>query len=297
MNKKSIWLVILSIVTCLCLAFGIVGWKNNNKYVATTALQIANKAELQADWFEDGEDREIKLTLPSELTADDVYVTSSNPAVVLAEGKTLKAAGVGIAKIVVRANDETDSVNITVKQSLKEISITNRSELRNIVIGEERTVEYSVKPDAVDVDKLNVEITSSNTSVVSVNGKKLKAESLGSSTLTVKAGNYSDTLEINVINLAAPSFGVESGAVVDGVTNSEIKLPVAALSCDGIDLRENVEATCSKGLDFDGESLSVTAENKGDYTITLKVADPRDDSLISSVDLTVKVYRKIFVGV
>ena len=171
MNKKSIWLVILSIVTCLCLAFGIVGCKNNNKYVATTALQIANKAELQADWFEDGENREVKLTLPPELTADDVYVTSSDPAVVLVEGKTLKAAGVGIAKIVVRANDETDSVNITVKPSLKEISITNRGELRNIVIGEERTLEYSIKPDVVDIDKLNIEITSSNTGVVSVSGK------------------------------------------------------------------------------------------------------------------------------
>lgn len=294
MNKKSIWLVILSIVTCLCLAFGIVGCKNNNKYVATTALQIANKAELQADWFEDGENREVKLTLPPELTADDVYVTSSDPAVVLVEGKTLKAAGVGIAKIVVRANDETDSVNITVKPSLKEISITNRGELRNIVIGEERTLEYSIKPDVVDIDKLNIEITSSNTGVVSVSGKKLKAESLGESTITVKAGNYSDTIDINVINLEAPSFGVEDGAVVDGVTNSEIKLPVAALSCDGIDLHENVQSTCSSGLKFDRESMSVTAENKGEYEIELEVTDPRDGSLTSSVNLIIKVYRKIF---
>ena len=294
MNKKSIWLVILSIVTCSCLAFGIVGCKNNNKYVATTALQIANKAELQADWFEDGENREVKLTLPPELTADDVYVTSSDPAVVLVEGKTLKAAGVGIAKIVVRANDETDSVNITVKPSLKEISITNRGELRNIVIGEERTLEYSIKPDVVDIDKLNIEITSSNTGVVSVSGKKLKAESLGESTITVKAGNYSDTIDINVINLEAPSFGVEDGAVVDGVTNSEIKLPVAALSCDGIDLHENVQSTCSSGLKFDRESMSVTAENKGEYEIELEVTDPRDGSLTSSVNLIIKVYRKIF---
>lgn len=156
----------------------------------------------------------------AELTENDVRITSNNPAVVLVEGKTLKAAGVGMAKITVFADDESDSVNIRVKQSLKEITITNKSELRKILVNEERTVEFSVRPDAYDVENAKVEITSSNASVVSVNDKTAKAVGLGDATLTVKIGNISDSVDVSVVNMSNPTFGIGDGTVVKGLTGA-----------------------------------------------------------------------------
>lgn len=296
MKKKSLWLIVLTVVMCLSfsIALAACGEKEEDKYSSATVLQIANKDELQAEWYEDGEDRTVKLTLPPELTENDVRITSNNPAVVLVEGKTLKAAGVGMAKITVFADDESDSVNIRVKQSLKEITITNKSELRKILVNEERTVEFSVRPDAYDVENAKVEITSSNASVVSVNDKTAKAVGLGDATLTVKIGNISDSVDVSVVNMSNPTFGIGDGTVVKGLTGKKIELPFAALSCDGKDLRDYVEAVCDNGLTFDKKTMSVTAAQKGEYSVTMSVADPRDVSKSTSVTFTVQTYRNIF---
>ncbi len=294
MKKKTLWLIVLSVVMCLSLALAACG--KGNDYESTTALQIANKAELQADWFEGDDDRTVQLSLPAELTESDVYVTSSNPAAVLVEGKTLKAAGVGIAKITVASDDESDSVNITVKHSLKEITVTNKHELQKIVVNEKRTVEFSVKPDAFDVSNANVEIASSNTGVISVNGKELTAVSVGTSTLTVKIGSFSDTVEIEVINLSVPAFGIEDGAIVSGVTNNKIQLPTPT-TCDGLDLSDGVVATCDSEITFDKESMTVIAAQKGDYSVKLEVSDNRNAEMKATVNLIVKVYRNIFADV
>ena len=294
MNKKRLWLIVLTVVMCLSFSVGLAACGEKDEYVSATQLQIANKAELQAEWFEDGEDRTVKLTLPPELAESDVRVTSNNPAVVLAEGKTLKAAGVGIAKITVFADDESDSVNITVKQALKEISITNKNELRKILINEERTVEFSVKPDAFDVASANVEILSGNTGVAAVDGTKIKAVGVGETTLTVKAGKYSDTVDVSVVNMANPTFGIADGAQVKGAVNSAIELPFAVLSCDGADLREHVEAVCGAGLTFDKSSMTVYARNIGEYSVKMSVADQRNADMKASVEFTVNVYRKLF---
>ena len=296
MKKKSLWLIVLTVVMCLSfsIALAACGEKEEDKYSSATVLQIANKDELQAEWYEDGEDRTVKLTLPPELTENDVRITSNNPAVVLVEGKTLKAAGVGMAKITVFADDESDSVNIRVKQSLKEITITNKSELRKILVNEERTVEFSVRPDAYDVENAKVEITSSNASVVSVNDKTAKAVGLGDATLTVKIGNISDSVDVSVVNMSNPTFGIGDGTVVKGLTGKKIELPFAALSCDGKDLRDYVEAVCDNGLTFEKKTMSVTAAQKGEYSVTMSVADPRDVSKSTSVTFTVQTYRNIF---
>ena len=297
MKKTRLWLIVVAAVIGLSTFIaGCVNAVDND-----AVFSIANKPELQAVWFEEGDDREVKLKMPSEITEDDVTVSSSNPAAVLVEtevrdGKKvfiLKAAGAGISKITAAAFDEKDSVNITVKQALKEITVTNRSALEKIVLGEERTVEYSVKPDAFDVENANVEITSSDAGVITVNGNKIKAAGKGTATLTVKAGKFSDTVEITVVDLTAPSFTAENGAVINGLAGDEIELP-AALSCDGADLRANVTADCPDGITFDKDAMTVKASATGSYNVTLSVSDPRNSALTSSVNITVGVYRKIF---
>lgn len=297
MKKTRLWLIVVAAV--MSLVTFIAGCAKASSNGVT--FSIANKTELQAAWFEEGDDREVKLKMPSEITENDVTVTSSNPAAVLVEteerdGKKvfiLKAAGAGISKITATAFDEKDSLNITVKQAIKEITVTNKSALGKIVNGEERTVEYSVKPDAFDVENANVEITSSDTGVITVNGNKIKAVGKGTATLTVKAGKFSDSVEISVIDLSAPSFTAEDGAVVNGLAGDGIKLP-SALSCDGSDLRANVTAECPDGIAFDNDTMTVKSSATGSYKVKLSVSDPRNSALTASLEITVGVYRKIF---
>lgn len=297
MKKTRLWLVVFAATICLTTFIaGCVEATENN-----AAFSIANKTELQEVWFEEDDDREVRLKMPSGITLNDVMVTSSNPAAVLVEtevkdGKKtfcLKAAGAGISKITATAFDEEDSLNITVKQALKEIALTNKGELEKIVNGEERTVEYSVKPDAFDVEDANVEITSSDKRVITVNGDKIKAVGKGTATLTVKAGKFSDSVEISVIDLSAPSFAAENGATVNGLKGDDISLP-SALSCDGKDLSANVVADCPDGISFDKNTMTVKASATGNYKITLSVSDPRNENLTASVELNLGVYRKIF---
>ena len=297
MKKTRLWLIVVTAMMCLAtLIAGCVKSSNN-----AVTFSIVNKSELQAVWFEEDEDREVKLKLPSEITEDDVMVTSSNPAAVLVEtevkdGKKvfiLKAAGAGISKITATALNEKDSLNITVKQALKEISVTNKSALAKIVNGEERTVEYSVKPDAFDVDNAKIEITSSDTGVITVSGKTVKAVGKGTATLTVKAGKFSDSVEISVIDLSAPVFAAEEGAVVNGLSGADIKLP-AALSCDGKDLSAKVTAECPDGITFDKNAMTVKAAATGNYNVRLSVSDDRNSALTTTLNITVSVYRNIF---
>ena len=291
MKSKKLWLIVLAVF--MCLAACLVGCSENT--VEPTALRITNKTELRAEWFEGGADRTLLIDIPPEISEKDIRVTSSNPSVIEADGMTLKAKSAGIAKITVIADDESDSVNITVKQAPSEIAIVNKSALEKIVVGESKTLEYAIKPDLFDAAGARVEIVSSNTGVVTVNGNTVTAVAQGSAVVTVSTFGFTDSVDISAVALSAPAFG--EATEVKGAVNTNIELPVTALSCDGADLREYVTATCSDGITFDKNTMTVKATVKGSHTVKLDVADPRDEGLTASVTLTVNTYRNVFANV
>lgn len=291
MKSKKLWLIVFAVF--MCLAACLVGCSEN--MVEPTALRITNKAELRAEWFEGGADRTLLIDMPPEISEKDIRVTSSNPSVIEAVGTTLKAKSAGIAKITVIADDESDSVNITIKQAPSEIAITNKNALEKIVVGESKTLEYAIKPDLFDVAGAKIEIVSNNTDVVSVNGNTVTALAQGNAVVTVSTFGFTDSVNIAVVALSAPAFGEVTE--VKGAVNTNVELPVTALSCDGDDLREYITATCSDGISFDKKTMTVKATEKGSYTVKLEVADPRDESLTASVTLTVKTYRNVFTNV
>ncbi|MBD5131789.1 MAG: hypothetical protein HDT28_04250 [Clostridiales bacterium] len=291
MKSKKLWLIVFAVF--MCLAACLVGCSKNT--VEPTALRITNKAELRAEWFEGGADRTLLIDIPSEISEKDIRVTSSNPSVVEADGMTLKAKSAGIAKITVIADDESDSVNITVKQAPSEIAIVNKNALEKIVVGESKTLEYAIKPDLFDVACAKIEIVSNNTNVVSVNGNTVTAVAQGNAIVTVSTFGFTDSVDIAVVALTAPTFG--EATEVKGAVNTNVELPVTALSCDGADLREYITATCSDGISFDKNTMTVKAIEKGSYTVKLDVADPRDESLTASVTLIVNAYRNVFANV
>lgn len=291
MKTKKLWLVVFAALMCLSVC--LVGC--SKKYTEPVALRITNKTELRTEWFEGGADRTLELQAPPELSEKDIRVMSSDPSVIAAEGKTLKAKGAGIAKITVAADDESDSVTITVKSAPSEIAITNKSALEKIVVGESKTLEYAVKPELFDADGANVEIVSSDTGVISVSGNTVTSVAQGTATVTVTTFGFTDTVEISAIALSAPELG--DVTEVKGTANTDIALPVTAYACDGTDLREHVTAVCPSGITFDKNTMTVKAAQKGDYSVTLTVADPRDTSLTDTLTLTVKVFRNIFANV
>lgn len=127
---------------------------------------------------------------------------------------------------------------------------------------------------------------------------KLNTVALGTSTITVSAGGYSDTVNIEVIALSNPELKLTGETTLQGVTDSEIELPVIATSCDGKDLSEYVTVDCQDGrLTYNKSNHSVSVTEKGEYTLTLTVKDPRDESKTDSETFTVNAYRKVFNAV
>lgn len=304
MKRKKLWIMVLTVI--LCLTACLVGCnKAVNDIPAIESVSISNKTALQSDWYEGGADRTVELTfMPNGVSADnaDVKVVSNRPQIISVDtdGRTLKALSAGSATITVTADDKSDSVLITVKPTLKEVTITNKAELSALwVQGDgERTIEVALRPDAFTIDNTQISVVSSDTNVISVDGMKLNTVALGTSTITVSAGGYSDTVNIEVIALSNPELKLTGETTLQGVTDSEIELPVIATSCDGKDLSEYVTVDCQDGrLTYNKSNHSVSVTEKGEYTLTLTVKDPRDESKTDSETFTVNAYRKVFNAV
>lgn len=304
MKRKKLWIMVLTVI--LCLTACLVGCnKAVNDIPAIESVSISNKTALQSDWYEGGADRTVELTfMPNGVSADnaDVKVVSNRPQIISVDtdGRTLKALSAGSATITVTADDKSDSVLITVKPTLKEVTITNKAELSALwVQGDgERTIEVALSPDAFTADNTEISVISSDPTVISVDGMKLTSVAVGTSTITVSAGGYSDTVNIEVIALSNPELKLTGETTLQGVTDSEIELPVIATSCDGKDLSEYVTVDCQDGrLTYNKSNHSVSVTEKGEYTLTLTVKDPRDESKTDSETFTVNAYRKVFNAV
>lgn len=113
-----------------------------------TTLAIANKADLQAEWHAEEADREIVLdtdkpiNIGAEIGAGNLTVTSSDTAVVLANGKFLSAVGAGTATITVTYKEKlTDTVEITVLEALGAPAM-KKATIAEIMAGEDNTGNY-----------------------------------------------------------------------------------------------------------------------------------------------------------
>ena len=227
MKRKRIWIIVCTVI--LCLAACLVGCnKAANDIPAVESVSISNKSALQADWYEGGADRAVELPFsPNGVSAEntEVKVVSNRPHIISvgADGRTLKAESAGTATITAVADDKQDSVLVTVKPVLKEVTITNKAELTSLwVQGDgERTVEVSLKPDAFTAENTGISVSSSNTGVIAVDGMKLSSLSLGTATITVTAGEYSDTAIIEVIALENPELQLNGETTVDGVRTAK----------------------------------------------------------------------------
>lgn len=201
MKRKSILTVIVTLLM-LCLSmFAVVGC--SKQPITLESVTITNKTELTAEWHIGDADRTVSVAFsPDSFTADNtsVVLTSDNRDAVVADGMVLKAVGLGKAKITATADGKTDTVDVEVSPKLTGIAITNKNVLTSVwYIGDDaRMVEVKLSPNDFTLDNTDVQITSSNPQVIKAEGKTLTALAEGTSTITAKAGEFSDTVDVTV---------------------------------------------------------------------------------------------------
>ena len=201
MKRKSLISIFITLMM-LCLSmFVIVGC--SEKPATLETVTITNKTELAAEWHIGDADRAVTVAFaPDSFTADNtsVVLTSDNRDAVVADGMVLKAVGLGKAKITATADGKTDTVDVEVLPKLTGIAITNKNVLTSVwYIGDDaRMVEVKLSPDDFTLENTDVQITSSNPQVIKAEGKTLTALAEGTSTITAKAGEFSDTVDVTV---------------------------------------------------------------------------------------------------
>lgn len=211
MKKKSIILVLL--IFCFCLTVGLAACSGNNPNLkGLDAVSITNKQELTAEWTEGGAERKVNIALaPEQYTTDNtnVVIESDNTNVIIADGNTLKAVGGGVAKITAYYGNVSDSVTVIVTPKLKKIEISNKAELASAWVSgdDDRAVNVTFNPDYFNTAHPNVEITSSATGVVSVDGKNIRAVSVGEAVITATAGDFTDSVKV-VVRPALSDFAI-----------------------------------------------------------------------------------------
>ena len=178
--------------------------------------------------------------------------------------------------------------------AVETISISNESALTAewIIGSADRTVHVTFTPDTLTEENTQFTVESSDTDVVTVNGKSIKAVGKGTSTITVKAGDATDSVNVTV-SIGNPTIEVagDTGAI-EGIAKSVQNL-VLAEACDGTDLTDSVELTFddTDNITYDEEKGTVTFAEVGEYELTFTVADPRDAAKTASVDVVADVAR------
>ena len=117
-------------------------------------VEIANKADLTAEWHVKENSRELEISLAPEanvlleLAKKNLTITSSNPEVVSINGVVLSAVGEGTATITVTYHDKTDTVEISVlpeKGEPDHVVATVEQILANLEESKEKDVIYEIQ--------------------------------------------------------------------------------------------------------------------------------------------------------
>ncbi len=210
--KKKIWLAALICVSCVFFVLSACA-----KAQEEISISITNKEALTAEWIEEGESRTVELSItPDRYTVNnsEIVVTSDNSAVVKADGLTLSAMGGGTANVTVSLGNASDRVAITVMPKLRGISITNIEDFAEIwVVGTDRAMSVSAvyKNSQVPLTSSDVTVISSAPEVIEADGLTLKAKTAGEAEITVKYGDFTDSVSLSVVP-ALETFAIRNTA-------------------------------------------------------------------------------------
>lgn len=149
----------------------------------------------------------------------------------------------------------------------------------------DRTVEVALSPEAFTEANMTVTVSSSAPEIVSVNGKTLHAVAQGTATITVKVGDFSDTVEIAVlptVDSLEITNKTEMSANWSVNTDRTIALTATPDSYTVEIIAANAVVTCQPADIVKVNGLVVTAVKPGTATITVTLGNKTD-----TVDITV----------
>ena len=196
------------------------------------------------------------------------------------------------------------SSSIVAKKEIKSITISNKNELTKdwYVGAEDRLVKISLKSTGVALDTAlsdgTITITSSDPSVVQVNGKMIKALKNGKSTITVAAGSIKDSVEVEVSNLEYDEpvikLDVYEDEVFETLAGHSLALPyISCVDNYGNDLTQYIKITSDLDIYAEINNSFFLSTVEGEHTLTYSVVHPLDETKTGSTTLKVKVYRNV----
>lgn len=292
--KRRSFLIVMVIIMVLVAALSVVGCGEADKL----AITITNKQDLTAEWVEGSAARELEVAFVlGEAQAEGLpYLVETSDSGVVAVGddnKTLTAEGQGTAIITVKAtlddgNEISDSVSISVIPYLRGVEISNKEDLQKVwVLGDaSRTINVNFKPEYYNTNKPEYTVVSSDSSIVEVGEDKatLTAKAIGTVTITVSAGDRSDTVEI-IVRPALESISITNKEALEAVWNNwsvvrEIELAFAPADHYSVD-KTPVEVVCEPENIVLVDGLKLTAKAIGQVTVTVSAAGKSDSFTVN----------------
>lgn len=225
-----------------------------------------------------GEEKEIKINSEQEYDLQDFTVKSSSEDIVKVDSFKLIALKAGVCEITVSYKNELErKLNITVKENIILLEDFNFGYTTEMVPGDKQTLEFTFIPE--EASNKSLKITSSDESVVKVNGTTLEAIKDGKTLITISSqdgSNITKDFEINVVLVETIKVSIDKTLLSIGdEANLTIELS------DNMTM-DNVEIITSQNDIIEVKGTLVKALKAGDCDIIIK-------SKRTNVQYTVKV--------
>ncbi|RYQ08854.1 1,4-beta-N-acetylmuramidase [Bifidobacterium pseudolongum subsp. globosum] len=174
----------------------------------------------------------------------------------------------GEADITLHIGDYSSTVHVTVRV-IPVDSVHIRENDLSMYVGDSTTLSTYVSPS--NATNQNVTLTSSDPSVVSVNGHELTARKLGTAKITATAGGKSTSITVTVAKRPVDTVTIQGDAVSNGILRmsalSSSKLNATVSPANATDRKVTWKSSDDKVASVAADG-TVTAHKTGDATIT-----------------------------
>ena len=181
---------------------------------------------------------------------------------------TIQGHAAGEADITLHIGDYSSTVHVTVRViPVDSVHITEND--FSMYIGDSTTLSTYVSPS--NATNQNVTLTSSDPSVISVNGNELTARKLGTAKITATAGDKSTSITVTVAKRPVDTVTIQGKAVSNGTLQmsalSSSKLSATVSPANATDRQVTWKSSDDKVASGAADG-TVTAHKTGDATIT-----------------------------
>jgi uncharacterized protein YjdB len=214
-------------------AFVACGDDKSNETIAVTGVEL-DKPNLELTVGDKG--TLTATVLPEEATDRNVEWSSDNKEVATVENGVVTAVAPGSATITVTTKDggKTDKCLVTVNAVVIQVTeVTLDKDEVTLYVGGNETLKATVLPE--EATNREIEWSSDNEDVATVENGIITAVSVGSATITVKAKDGSDKYDECLVTIIAPDVYIVGSVVHNGTrqaalwTNGELQVLSSSL--------------------------------------------------------------------